>query len=812
MKFRICHGAPRPRLHAAAASSLLALLCCLIPSAPTAVAQPAELPSIPEATPPKIETLTGTVPLEETADLSTKMIEGIDAFLTQITAESVPDRARLWKRDFSSRNAYEQSVNPNRDHLRRILGIVDDRIPNPTLQYTTAGPQVLSVAETDRITVYEVRWPTLPGVNGEGLLLQPKGGVLARIIAVPDADQTPEGISGLVPDVAPETQFARRLAEAGCQVLVPAIISRDDQWSGSEKINRFTNQPHREWIYRQAYEMGRHVIGFEVQRLLAAVDCLEAFGTAGAISGQNPKIGIAGYGEGGLLAFYTAALDTRIQGTLVSGYFRSRQNLWEEPIYRNVFGLLSEFGDAEIASLIAPRTLVVEHSRVPEVDGPPPAREGRQGAAPGRITQPDFSEVQAEIQRTKAIFPADRPFPLGFVYGTNGSPVLAGSQPALQNLLEALGADTQNLTTPSAQRLIDARPRFDVSQRQKRLVNELVQFTQQLLQNSDRARDSFLWSRVNVDRRTDWNAVIKDYRRYFHDEIIGRLPPPSVGANPRSRKVEQGSKWSAYELVLDVYPGVYTWAYVVIPDDLRSGERRPVVVCQHGLEGLPEDMIAGPGDSGYSVYKGLAARLADRGFITVAPHNPYRGGDSFRVLQRKANPVKKTLFSVITGQHERLLQWLSAQTYIDPKRIAFYGLSYGGKTAMRVPALLDGYALSICSGDFNEWIWKNAIVDSPYSYLYTGEYEMPEFNLGNTFNYAEMAALIAPRPFMVERGHDDPVAPDEWVALEYAKVRRFYAKLAYPERTTIDFFDGGHTINGVGTFQFLYRHLDFTRR
>ena len=44
-----------------------------------------------------------------------------------------------------------------------------------------------------------------------------------------------------------------------------------------------------------------------------------------------------------------------------------------------------------------------------------------------------------------------------------------------------------------------------------------------------------------------------------------------------------------------------------------------------------------------------------------------------------------------------------------------------------------------------------------------GEYEMPEFDLGNTFNYGEMAGLIAPRPFMVERGHDDGVAPDEWV-------------------------------------------------
>ena len=64
--------------------------------------------------------------------------------------------------------------------------------------------------------------------------------------------------------------------------------------------------------------------------------------------------------------------------------------------------------------------------------------------------------------------------------------------------------------------------------------------------------------------------------------------------------------------------------------------------------------------------------------------------------------------------------------------------------------------------------------------MFTGEYEMSEFDLGNTFNYAEMAALIAPRPFMVERGHDDGVGIDEWVAYEYAKVRRLYARLKLP--------------------------------
>ena len=65
---------------------------------------------------------------------------------------------------------------------------------------------------------------------------------------------------------------------------------------------------------------------------------------------------------------------------------------------------------------------------------------------------------------------------------------------------------------------------------------------------------------------------------------------------------------------------------------------------------------------------------------------------------------------------------------------------------MRVPALLDRYCLSICSADFNEWVTKNATVDSPYSYMFTGEYEIFEWDLGHTFNYAEMAACIAPRP------------------------------------------------------------------
>jgi len=64
---------------------------------------------------------------------------------------------------------------------------------------------------------------------------------------------------------------------------------------------------------------------------------------------------------------------------------------------------------------------------------------------------------------------------------------------------------------------------------------------------------------------------------------------------------------------------------------------------------------------------------------------------------------------------------------------------------------------------------------------------------------------------MVERGHDDGVAPDEWVAYEYAKVRRLYVQLGIGDRTEIEFFNGPHQIHGVGTFEFLHRHLNWPK-
>jgi len=47
-------------------------------------------------------------------------------------------------------------------------------------------------------------------------------------------------------------------------------------------------------------------------------------------------------------------------------------------------------------------------------------------------------------------------------------------------------------------------------------------------------------------------------------------------------------------------------------------------------------------------------------------------------------------------------------------------------------------------------------------------------NLGKTFHYAEMATLIGPRWFMVERGHADRVSSDKAVGYDVAKIRLLY--------------------------------------
>jgi dienelactone hydrolase len=614
----------------------------------------------------------------QTTDPAAEMIAGMSKWLLRESART------QGKRDAT------------RERLRYITGVVDERVPfeAPELIATTATPAKL--AENAAFTVYAVRWPVLDGITAEGLLFEPKR-VVARVIALPDAGTPPERFV-----------LAQRLAEAGCQVLTPVLIDTEHTWSGNPRF-RMTKQPHREYIYRMAFPVGRHIIGYEVQKALAAVDWF-------ARQGSEP-IAAVGHGEGGMIALFAAALDERISVALISGYRPNFRELWREPLYRNLWGILSDFGEDGVQSLA--RKLTWSEDDL-------------------------FRELR----------------------------------------LQMASSNTMELPAPHS--------------RMRRQFQELVEYTQTIVRLSEPARDE-LWAR-------DPEKV----RERLWDDVIGRMPAPDAPPNPRLTRAYEGEKWVGYDVRLDTHADVFVYGVLLTPKQLRG--RHPVVVAQHGLNGRPQSMFGQPQiekkdgrNSDWFYYRNLASHLADEGFVVFVPQNFYTG--DFRFIQRQANPLRLSTFSFTLAWHQRILEWLSALDYVDPGRIGFYGLSYGGKTALRIPPLLPGYALSICSGDFNEWIHKLTTVDAPYSYMFTIEWEIPEWNLGHVANHAEMAKLMAPRPFMVERGHRDGVGVDEWVAYEFADVARYYDELGLGRRARIEYFNGPHRIHARGTIEFLKEYL-----
>jgi cephalosporin-C deacetylase-like acetyl esterase len=675
--------------------------------------------------------LKDTAPLNWEGDIASKLVDAADAFLLKKIDQAVLKR--------NAKTELRNSITlpgEYREKLKHIIGVRDERMK---------GSEILTgriIHKSPEYSIRNFRLQAFGGVSVEGLLIEPDNAEFTTIY-IPD------------PESFANTTRAQTLAANGHRVFVPVLIDR------KTKHRKISN---REFLYRSAFELGRHLIGYEVQKVSAIID---------ALNNTDQGIGVAGDGEGGLIAFYAAAVDKRIERTWVIGHFGKRERVWDEPAYRNVFGLLNEFGDAEIARLIHPRVLVIDPSPSPKIIVP----RGT-GGKPGKV--PSFSpdQVLSEIKR-------------------------AGLKPG--DMSTYMGKQAKKHEPV-------ALPVKELGNVQDRAFNEIDRHNQQLLDQSAETRRRY-FSKLDTSSIEKFQTSIEPYRKKFASEVIGQFDDEIAPANPRTRLISETEKVLTYEVVLDVFggtEGLFAYGILVIPKGIKKGEKRPVVVCQHGLEGRPQSTI---GEKDHHYYKAFTTELAKLGFVTFAPQNIYIFQDRFRALQFKANAIGKTLFSLMVPQHQQITDWLGSLEFVDKERIGFYGLSYGGKSAMRIPPLVSNYCLSICSADFNEWVWKNASTRSRYSYVWTGEYEIFEWDLGSTFNYAEMAALIAPRPFMVERGHFDGVAPDETVAYEFAKVRNLYsAKLGIGNKTKIEWFVGPHTINGKETFKFLRQHLNWPEK
>src|SRR5262249_30909368 len=142
------------------------------------------------------------------------------------------------------------------------------------------------------------------------------------------------------------------------------------------------------------------------------------------------------------------------------------------------------FGDAELAAMIAPRHLVVEASKGPEVKLP------SEGGAPARLTSPPPLAAHAEMQRAMKLVGDKGPAPIEVVRDERPDGGEYGRDVTLRSFLVRLGVGEPRLAPGKAPE--SKRSVFDTKARQARQVLEVDRHTQRVLEESPYTRQTFM--------------------------------------------------------------------------------------------------------------------------------------------------------------------------------------------------------------------------------------------------------------------------------------------------------------------------------
>jgi dienelactone hydrolase len=245
---------------------------------------------------------------------------------------------------------------------------------------------------------------------------------------------------------------------------------------------------------------------------------------------------------------------------------------------------------------------------------------------------------------------------------------------------------------------------------------------------------------------------------------MGTWPPPIDNPTVEYIGVEQREGIAQHKITVQISAHDTAAGYLLIPPG--EGKRAAVlVVFYEGETGIGRPAIAKPNGADF------AWQLTRRGFVTLSIGTPNARGDPL-------DPKIQQL-SFLAYAASNCYNALAHLKEVDPARIGVIGHSYGSKWAMFASCLDDRFAAAVwCDGgivfdetrpNVNYWEpWylgydpgKNRkpgvpTADNPR----TGAYQRI---VADGHDLVEVMALMAPRPFLVSGGSEDPI--ERWLAL-----------------------------------------------
>ena len=270
-----------------------------------------------------------------------------------------------------------------------------------------------------------------------------------------------------------------------------------------------------------------------------------------------------------------------------------------------------------------------------------------------------------------------------------------------------------------------------------------------------------------VQNRSDWEKRRQEILDRWHG-LLGEWP--EVLDNPTVNYIESGQRedFMQHRVEFEVAPGWMRDAYILIPEG--DGPMPAAVVPFYDAEtgvGLEREL------------RDFAYQLSKRGFVTLSfgsdPRSNYYPEEDNATLQ----PL-----SFMAYMAANAYQVLANLDEVDPDRIGIVGHSYGGKWAMFASALYDKFAIGVWSDGgivFDEsrsnvnfwdpWYLGYEPGDIERDWRGIPEEENPRIGaykimIEEGWDLHELHALMAPRPFLVSAGSEDP--PKRWIPLNHA--------------------------------------------
>ena len=285
--------------------------------------------------------------------------------------------------------------------------------------------------------------------------------------------------------------------------------------------------------------------------------------------------------------------------------------------------------------------------------------------------------------------------------------------------------------------------------------------------------------------------------------MLGSPPEPvPLDVEVSAPTPAEGRSYERSRVVFDSEATMSVPAELLVPVDRT--EPGAAVLAIHG-HGPGRSHVCSPQPPEGDPTGNYAHALASRGYVVLAPDlrcfgeradwNPpdHYACDTNLVhaVMAGESPLAANLWDLA-----RALDVLEDHPLVDPSRIGAVGLSYGGTCTLFLAALDHRVAAAVVSGYLSSWAESHKV---PWNMC--GSQVLPGM-LGH-LEHLDVAALVAPRPLLVETGRHDDIFPLDSAIQTVAELRRVYDRLGAGDRLGHDVFDGGHEWHGEVAYSFL---------